>query len=121
VGVAVDLALLFEAEAVSGQVISDSRLIGEAPASECAPWFQSQSGHRNDLANRVWPALNRNIGRSVYFSKAKNPIVKSAQSSNLRLERSRGSVFVGPGWGSMIGIKQLRCSSAHSRVAQPHR
>jgi len=42
-------------------------------------------------------------------------------ASNNRLERSRGRALVGPRRESMIGINQLRWSSAQSCVAQPHR
>jgi hypothetical protein len=36
-------------------------------------------------------------------------------------ERSRGGVFGEPRRESMIGINQLRWSSAPPRIAQPHR
>jgi hypothetical protein len=45
----------------------------------------------------------------------------SRESSNNRLERSRGRVFGEPRRESMFEINQLRLSLAQPRVAQPHR
>jgi hypothetical protein len=43
------------------------------------------------------------------------------ETSNNRFERSRGRAPLGRGGKSMMGIKQLRFTSAPPRVAQPHR
>jgi len=43
-----------------------------------------------------------------------------APTSNNWFERSPGIIFVEPRRESMIGIKQLRSSTTHPRVAQAH-
>jgi hypothetical protein len=115
-GAAQSLAALLNAELVPAEIAPGSRVIGETRVSEVRVPSTSSERARLLLAPSLLSEAEFNYLATGVLAGNDVPIDRSANSSNNRLERSRGRSFGGPGRESMIGMNQLRWSLANGYI-----
>src|ERR1700722_11261529 len=97
------------------------RLVGVKVSRDLTePCWATRSGKRT-LIWRIFAMVLMVNNFAGYVNRSEGVLVDVSGASNSRFERSRGSIFVGPRSGSMIGINRLRSTVTQPRVAQPDR